>query len=292
MMLAKKTVYIVDDDSDDRMLLREALENVIQDIEVQEFVDGQLLLDALANNLPEQPALILMDMNMPRLTGLEALKRIKSDPLCRHIPVIIVSTSSNAELIRHCYDQGVNAYIVKPVVFQGYIEIAQSVSICFLDSYPEFEGQVVGKNFSNKTILVIEDNQDHWQMMRAALKSGMPDIKVIHRSSQDSTIDFLENEYAALNPPVEMILLDLYLPDREQGLSLLAEIRNFIASRNLPPVPVIILSHSDHPRDISESYAGLASAYLVKTGKAFQSFSSIRDVCSLWWGTVTLPKTS
>ncbi|MCF2487561.1 response regulator [Dyadobacter sp. CY347] len=288
-MLANKTVYIVDDDSDDRMLLREALENVIEGIEVLEFIDGQLLLEALADNLPKQPALILMDMNMPRLTGMETLERIKGDPLCRHIPVVMVSTSSNAQLIRRCYDNGVNAYIVKPVIYEGYIEIAQAVSICFLNSYPEFEGQVLAKNFNNKSILVIEDNHDHWQMMRAALKMGMPDVKVVHRSSQDSTVEFLENEYASLNPPVEMILLDLYLPSRHEGLSLLADIRNFITVNNLPPVPVIVLSYSDHPNDIIESYAGQASAYLLKTGKAFQSFSSIRHVCSLWWATVTLP---
>ncbi|NIJ52525.1 response regulator [Dyadobacter arcticus] len=289
-MQANKTVYIVDDDTDDRMLIREALENEIKDIEIIEIHDGQLLLEALPQDQADQPALILMDMNMPRVSGLEALEQIKSNPFYRHIPVMMVSTTSNQDLIKHCYNQGANAFIIKPVNYSGYLQIAQAVNVCFLNNYRGIDEQVISKNFRNKSILVVEDNNDHWEMIEMALKRALPDIALIHKSDQSSTLDFLANEYASVKPPIEMILLDLYLPARHDGLGLLADIRNFMTTQNLPAVPVIVLSYSNHPKDRTASYAGQASAYLLKSADPAKSFSKLRDVCSFWWDTIALPQ--
>jgi CheY-like chemotaxis protein len=73
-------IYLVDDDQDDRMFIREALKSTSDDVNVIEFSNGEQLLDQLENGLiRSEPSVILMDINMPRLNGLEALARIRSN---------------------------------------------------------------------------------------------------------------------------------------------------------------------------------------------------------------------
>ena len=69
-----------------------------------------------------EPSLILLDLNMPRMDGREALREIKSDPKLRHIPVVVLTTSRAEEDVVRSYDLGVNSFIAKPVTFQGMVE--------------------------------------------------------------------------------------------------------------------------------------------------------------------------
>lgn len=127
-------ILMADDDPDDRLLTQEALEEsrLINDLRFVE--DGEQLLDYLfrRNQYVDtvkypKPDLILLDLNMPRLDGREALKILKQDVELRQIPVVILTTSKAEEDILRTYKLGANSYITKPVSFEGLVEVAQSL---------------------------------------------------------------------------------------------------------------------------------------------------------------------
>lgn len=123
------TIIMADDDPDDRELAKEAFEECRLANEVHFVEDGEELIDYLSRrgkyiNLPDAPlpALILLDLNMPRKDGREALKEIKANPDFRRIPIIVLTTSKAEEDILRTYDLGVNSYITKPVTFESLVD--------------------------------------------------------------------------------------------------------------------------------------------------------------------------
>ena len=128
------TILMADDDEDDRMMAREALEEsrVVNDFRVVE--DGEELMDYLHRQgqyadpkASPVPGLILLDLNMPKKDGREALAEIKEDPNLRHIPVVVLTTSSADEDIVKTYDLGVNSFITKPVGFEGLVNVMKAL---------------------------------------------------------------------------------------------------------------------------------------------------------------------
>ncbi len=124
------TILVCDDDEDDRALTQQALENAHISNRIQFVEDGEQLLDYLYQRGPfggetgkaPRPGLILLDLNMPKLDGREALKTIKDDPSLRDIPVVVLSTSRLDEDIARSYQLGVNSFITKPVTFSGLVD--------------------------------------------------------------------------------------------------------------------------------------------------------------------------
>lgn len=124
------SILICDDDEDDRMLTKQALEDAHISNRVQFVEDGEELLDFLyqrgeyagETGKAPRPGLILLDLNMPKLDGREALKTIKSDLTLRDIPVVVLSTSRLDEDVARSYQLGVNSFITKPVTFSGLVE--------------------------------------------------------------------------------------------------------------------------------------------------------------------------
>jgi CheY-like chemotaxis protein len=124
------TILVCDDDEDDRMLTQQALEDAHVSNSVRFVEDGEQLLDYLyqrgkyggERGLAPRPGLILLDLNMPKLDGREALKTIKGDSSLSDIPVVVLSTSHLDEDIARSYQLGVNSFITKPVTFSGLVE--------------------------------------------------------------------------------------------------------------------------------------------------------------------------
>ena len=121
-------ILIAEDDPDDRLLIKEALEEVKLSNPLHFVEDGIELLDYLKrqNDFHELagttlPGLILLDLNMPRKNGIEALKEIKEDPELRKVPVVVFTTSKAEEDINKAYRLGVNSFITKPVNFQALL---------------------------------------------------------------------------------------------------------------------------------------------------------------------------
>jgi CheY-like chemotaxis protein len=124
------TILLADDDEEDRELARDALQDSKLANQMRFAVDGQDLLDYLrhdgryadpAVDAP-RPGIILLDLNMPKKDGREALAEIKADPDLRRIPVVVLTTSSDEQDVVSSYDLGVNSFITKPVTFAGLVE--------------------------------------------------------------------------------------------------------------------------------------------------------------------------
>jgi CheY-like chemotaxis protein len=119
------TILIAEDDPDDQLLAREALDESRIANAVYFVDDGQELMDFLrqagAYRDAPRPDLILLDLNMPRKDGREALAEIKGDPLLRSIPVVILTTTKANEEVLHAYNLGANSFVVKPVSFEGLV---------------------------------------------------------------------------------------------------------------------------------------------------------------------------
>ena len=128
------TILLADDDADDRLLTRDALqESRIRNV-LETVVDGEELMDYLLHRgqysgegARPQPSLILLDLNMPRKDGREALKEIKSNPELRNIPIVVLTTSKAEEDILRTYDLGVNSFIIKPVTFDGMVDMMRTL---------------------------------------------------------------------------------------------------------------------------------------------------------------------
>ncbi len=127
-------ILLADDDEDDCYLIKEAFEENCISNDLHIVNDGEDLMDYLnhrgdfskINSFPK-PDLILLDLNMPRKNGKEALAEIKQDPGLRKIPVVVLTTSEADEDIIKTYDLGVNSFITKPVSFDGLVEVIKTI---------------------------------------------------------------------------------------------------------------------------------------------------------------------
>jgi CheY-like chemotaxis protein len=127
-------LLMADDDPDDRLMAKEAFEEARLANPLSFVEDGVELMDYLLRRgkyadrkgLP-LPGLILLDLNMPKMDGREALREIKTNPALRSIPVVILTTSKADEDIFRSYDMGVNSFIVKPVTFESLVEVMKSL---------------------------------------------------------------------------------------------------------------------------------------------------------------------
>lgn len=126
------TILLADDDPDDRLLVKEAFEENHLINELATVQDGEELMDFLHKrgkfaDSAVTPGLILLDLNMPRKSGHEALQEIKADPKLRRLPIVIMTTSKAEEDVVRSYDMGVNSFIVKPVTFEALVDLIREL---------------------------------------------------------------------------------------------------------------------------------------------------------------------
>ena len=134
------TILMADDDADDRQMTREAFEESRLANDLRFVEDGEELMDYLKRRGkytdPEsspRPGLILLDLNMPRKDGREALREIKADPQLKHIRVVVLTTSKAEEDIFRTYDLSAASYITKPVTFESLVEVVRALGKYWLE---------------------------------------------------------------------------------------------------------------------------------------------------------------
>jgi CheY-like chemotaxis protein len=126
------TILLADDDEEDRELARDALQDSRLANEMKFVVDGQDLLDYLhhegrwTEDDSPRPGIILLDLNMPKKDGREALAEIKADDSLRRIPIVVLTTSKDDADVLKTYDLGVSSFITKPVTFAGLVEVMRT----------------------------------------------------------------------------------------------------------------------------------------------------------------------
>ena len=124
-----KPILLVEDDQVDVMTILRALKEVHVSNRVVATENGEAALEYLREAGNEQPCIILLDLNMPIMNGIEFLQNIKQDPLLRRIPVIVLTTSEEQQDKMRSFDLGVAGYMTKPVDYRQFVEVVRSINL-------------------------------------------------------------------------------------------------------------------------------------------------------------------
>lgn len=128
-------ILIVEDDEGHARLIEKNLARAGLRNKIQRFDNGQAILDFLfrrgseSHHAEEAPYLILLDIRMPQIDGVEVLRQIKSSPELRRIPVIMLTTTDDPREVDRCHDLGCSSYIVKPVDYEKFAEAIKSLGL-------------------------------------------------------------------------------------------------------------------------------------------------------------------
>ncbi len=128
-----KVVLLADDDEDDRLFLTEALLKIDSDIKIIQAENGAELVEIIDQKKFEgDPALIVVDMNMPLMNGLETIQAIKTKPVVSNVPAVMLSTASDRWIYENAIKAGFKDYFVKPHLVQGFLTLAATLKAKYL----------------------------------------------------------------------------------------------------------------------------------------------------------------
>ena len=131
-MKETKVIYLADDDQDDRFFLKQAIKAANAATEIIEVENGLELLSLFKLPANTPASLILMDMNMPKMNGLETITALREELGISDIPVVMISTSSNTALIEQAYEAGADSFITKPSTYEEFNELGIRLAAQFL----------------------------------------------------------------------------------------------------------------------------------------------------------------
>ena len=117
------TILLIEDDPGHARLIEKNVRRAGVSNEIQHMVDGTTALQHLferGEKVKADPVLVLLDLNLPDMSGIDILQRIKADPVMKRTPVIVLTTTDDKMEIQRCYDLGCNVYITKPVEYEGF----------------------------------------------------------------------------------------------------------------------------------------------------------------------------
>jgi CheY-like chemotaxis protein len=130
-MVAQKIIYIVDDDDDDRFLIKGALAGVMENLNIIEFNNGIDFLKQIGPFATLHPVLVLLDINMPRMSGLEVITALRADFDNDSLPIFAISTASSPDLIQEIITKGASGYFTKPDNVKGIYQLAENIKQYF-----------------------------------------------------------------------------------------------------------------------------------------------------------------
>ncbi|HZL17180.1 MAG TPA: response regulator [Polyangia bacterium] len=136
--MSRNTILLVEDSPDDAELALRAFAKSKIENRLVVAHDGVEALDSLfgtgayAQSPPEMPEIVLLDLNLPRLPGLEVLRRLRADARTKYLPAIVLTSSAHEQDILQSYDLGANSYVRKPVDFAQFVEAARQLGVYWL----------------------------------------------------------------------------------------------------------------------------------------------------------------
>lgn len=137
--MAERFILLVEDNEDDEVLTLRALRknNIANEVVIAR--DGAEALDFMFGTGPhtgrdtsEQPQVVLLDLNLPKISGHDVLKRVRADPRTRHLPIVVLTSSKEDEDLIQSYTNGANAYVRKPVEFGQFTEAVKTLGLFWL----------------------------------------------------------------------------------------------------------------------------------------------------------------
>jgi two-component system response regulator len=300
-------ILLVEDNANDEMLAMRAFQQQKIANQVHVVRDGAEALEfifcsgAYADRSIENPKVILLDLKLPLLDGLEVLRQIRSDPRTRLIPVVMLTASSEERDLIESYKLGVNSYIVKPIDFEQFNEVAKHLGYYWLllnrhptsvhgrgDAIPDAGRPLISLSNAKDPmakndieILLVEDNpNDELLAMHAFKKCNIANhVHVVRDGAEALEFVFCTGAYAdrtVENPRV--ILLDLKLP-LVDGIEVLRQIRS---DPRTQLVPVVMLTSSSEERDVVEAYRLGVNSYIVKPVD-FEQFNEVARHLGYYW---------
>lgn len=133
--MSLRKILLAEDDLLDAELTIQTLKNIPLYNEIIHFMDGQQLLDYLhrqgvhAEREEEEPAMVILDLKMPKVDGIEVLRQLKTDKALRHIPVVMLTSSMEIKDVIESYGFGANSYVVKPVDLKQFEEVVSTMGL-------------------------------------------------------------------------------------------------------------------------------------------------------------------
>ena len=127
-------ILLVEDNPDDEQLTMRALRKLPHKVSIEVARDGQEALDRLFDPLLDLPNLVLLDLKLPKLNGLEVLDTIRSDPRTKFLLVVVLTSSDEPSDVRQSYQQYANSYIRKPVAYEEFGDVVHQLGIYWLDT--------------------------------------------------------------------------------------------------------------------------------------------------------------
>ncbi len=137
-MQSFKPILLVEDDSIDAMTVKRAFKDLKVTNPLAHSLNGEEALDYLRNESNKKPCVILLDLNMPKMNGVEFLKIVKSDDVLKKIPVVVLTTSTEENDVVESFELSVGGYIVKPVDYKNFVEAIRTIELYWtLSKLPE-----------------------------------------------------------------------------------------------------------------------------------------------------------
>lgn len=128
-MIHRKPILLVDDDRVDVMTTKRALKDINVTNPVYTAGNGEEAIELLRDGKTEKPGVILLDLNMPRMNGIEFLRVIKNDASLKRIPVVVLTTSKEEEDKVESFSLGVAGYMIKPVDYIKFVEVIRTINL-------------------------------------------------------------------------------------------------------------------------------------------------------------------
>jgi len=132
MNVVPVTIVLIEDDPGHARLIEKNVRRAGVANDIQHLADGTTALEHLFGRgeaIKSDPILVLLDLNLPDMSGIDILGRIKADPLLRRTPVIVLTTTDDKLEIQRCYDLGCNVYITKPVEYEGFASAIRQLGL-------------------------------------------------------------------------------------------------------------------------------------------------------------------
>ena len=289
--MKKIEILLVEDNADDAELTLLAFEkgDIIKKSQIHVARDGVEALEYLfvsgaeaILHLNHRPGLILLDLKLPKLDGLDLLKKIKSHPEAKKIPVLILTGSKDMDDWADSYSLGVECFLLKSGDFDKFVEATSLIALGVIEKEEFAVGEMEEKTPNKEEILLVEDNPDDAELTSLAFEKNGNIAKNMIHVTRDG-VEALEyifgfadeiDEDTPLKRRPKLILLDLALP-KINGLEVLKRIKSHPEAKN---IPVVVLTGSKDWMDWTNALSLGVMQYIEKPLKSDQIVDAVNLV--------------
>ena len=265
----KVDIVIVEDDPSDAELITRVFRKHNMANKIVLLKDGAEALDFFfGGKANDHPKVVLLDLKLPKVNGIEVLQRLKSDERTKNIPVVVLTSSAESQDIKDAYKYGVNSYVTKPIRFEDFANAVTELRMYWLLLNKPSEGQtsvrdaeedltMADRHTLNEEmmggkveIVIVEDNPNDAELILRAFRKHNMANQVVHLKDGAEALDFFfpPNGPApgGANAALKVVLLDLKLP-KVDGIEVLRRLK---ANERTRSIPVVVLTSSTEQRDL------------------------------------------